>query len=81
MTVPKFCPARWNARVTTLSALIAKYLSVVKALDTIADCSTGDARNDALANSRLLCDPQFIDVAIVVAQAVLSFFAVVTKTL
>ena len=80
LTVPKFCPTRWSARVTTLSALVAKYCSVVKALDMIADRSTGDAINDARAHSHILCDPQFI-VALVVAQAILTFFAVVTKTL
>lgn len=79
-TVPKFCPTRWTARVTTLSALLAKYRSVVQALEMIADRSKGDAQNDASAHLRLLSDSQFI-VALVVAQAVLSFFACVTKTL
>ena len=32
-TVPKFCATRWSAKVTTLSALLAKYGSVVLALD------------------------------------------------
>ena len=31
-TVPKFCATRWSAKVTTLSALLAKYGSVVLAL-------------------------------------------------
>ena len=73
-TVPKFCATRWTVRVTTLSALLAKYRSVVQALERIADCSRGDAANEATAYLRLLSDSTFI-VATVVAQAVLSFFA------
>lgn len=71
-TVPKFCATRWTARVTTLSALLAKYCSVVQALERIVDCSRGDAQNDANVHLRLLRDSQFI-VALTVAQAVLSF--------
>ena len=32
-TVPKVCPTRWSSRVETLSALIAKYLSVIETLE------------------------------------------------
>ena len=78
--VPKFCATRWTARVTTLSALLARYRSVVQALERIVDFSRGDAENVASAHLRLLSDSQFI-VALTVAQAVLSFFASVTKTL
>ena len=46
----------------------------------IADCSRGDAQNDANAHLRLLHDSQFI-VTLTVAQTVLSFFASFTKTL
>ena len=79
-TVPKFCATRWTARVTTLSAFLPKYCSVSQALKMIADRSRGDAQIEARAHIRLLNDSQFI-VALVVAQAVLSFFACVTKTL
>lgn len=79
-TVPKFCATRWTTRVTTLSALLAKYCSVIQALERRADCSRGDPQIEAHALVRLLNDSQFI-IALVVAQAVLSFFACVTKTL
>ena len=35
-TVPKFCGTRWSAKVTSLSALLAKYGSVLLALDEIS---------------------------------------------
>lgn len=73
-TVPNFCATRWTARVTTLSAFLAKYCSIIQALERIADCSRGDVQIDARAHVLLLNDSQFI-VALVVAQAVLSFFA------
>ena len=34
-TVPKLCPTRCSSRVETLSALIAKYLSVIETLEQI----------------------------------------------
>ena len=37
--VPKFCSTRWTARVTTLSALIAIYVEVLKTLEKIRDSS------------------------------------------
>lgn len=46
-TVPKFRPACWSARVTTLSAFMARYLTVLEALETISKASTGDAPSDA----------------------------------
>ena len=72
--VPKFCATRWSARVSTLSALIAKYVTVVETMDRIKDSSTGEARNDASSYIRLLEDSNFV-VALVVAQAVLSFLS------
>ena len=33
--VPKFCSTRWTARVTTLSAPIAKYVEFLKTLEKI----------------------------------------------
>ena len=79
-SVPKFCATRWTAIVTTLSALLPKYCSVIQALERIADCSRGDAQIEAHAHVSLLNDSQFI-VALVVTQAVLSLFACATKTL
>ena len=78
--VPKFCSTRWTARVTTLSAVLAKYEDIVKALDKIRDCSTGDARNDASSYIRLMEDFQFI-VALNVSHFVLSFLGSVTTAL
>lgn len=63
-TVPKFCATRWSAKVTTLSALLAKYGSVLLTLDEILSSSSGDAKHDASAHSHLLQDSEFI-VAIV----------------
>ena len=34
-TVPKFCATRWTAQVSTLSALLSKYVEVVRALEKI----------------------------------------------
>ena len=67
-TVPKFCATRWSAKATTLSAFLAKYGSVLLALDEISPSSSGDAS----AYSRLLQDSEFI-VALTVSQFVLSF--------
>lgn len=50
-TVPKFCATRWTARVSTLSALLAKYVEVLRALERIRYCSTCESRSDA--SSRL----------------------------
>lgn len=52
--VPKFCATRWSAKVTTLSTRLAKYGSVFQALDEISSSSSGDAKRDASAYSRLL---------------------------
>ena len=73
-TVPKFCATRWSAKGTTPSALLAKYGSVLLALDEISSSSSGDAKHDASAYSRLLQDSEFI-VALTVPQFVLSFLA------
>ena len=78
-TVPKFCATRWSAKVTTLSALLAKYGSVLLALDEISSSSSGDAKRDASAYSRLPQDSEFI-VALTVSQFVLSFLAQVTTS-
>ena len=66
-TVPKFCATRWTARITTLSALLSKYVEVIRALETIRDCSTADARSDAASYIHLLEDSQFL-VALTVSQ-------------
>ena len=79
-TVRKFCASCWSAKVTTLSALLAKYGSVLLALDEISSSSSGDAKRHASAYSRLLQDSEFI-VALTVSQFVLSFLAQVTKSL
>ena len=79
-TVPKFLATRWSAKFTTPSALLAKYGSVLLALDEISSSSSGDAKRDASAYSRLLQDSEFI-VALTVSQFVLSFLAQVTKSL
>ena len=79
-TVPKFCATRWTARLSTLSAIIGKYLNVLRALEKIRDCSTGDARSDATSYIRLLEDSQFI-VALTTAHFVLSFLGSVTIAL
>ena len=73
-TVPKFCATCWSAKGTTPSALLAKYGSVLLALDEISSSSSGDAKRDASAYSRLLQDSEFI-VALTVPQFVLSFLA------
>jgi len=80
VSVPKFCPTRWSARLLTLSTLLAKYPTVLDALDTISDSSTGDAKSDAESCIRLMESSAFI-VAVSVAQFVLSYLALVTKTL
>ena len=67
--VPKFCATRWTARVSTLSAILAIYMSILKTLEKIRDHSTGDTRNDATSYIRLLEDSQFI-----VALAVFTFY-------
>ena len=73
-TVPKFCATCWSAKGTTPSALLAKYGSVLLALDEISSSSSGHAKHDASAYSRLLQDSEFI-VALTVPQFVLSFLA------
>ena len=52
-TVPKFCATHWSAKVTTRSVRLAKYGSVFQALDEISSSSSGDAKRDASAYSRL----------------------------
>lgn len=78
--LPKFCATRWSARVTTLSALIAKYVTVFETMGKIRDRSQGKARNDASSYMRLLEDSQFI-VTMIVTQAILGFLSSVTKAL
>ena len=63
----------------TLSALIAKYLSVIETLEQIADQSKGEPRSNAQSYNHLMESPHFI-VALVVVQFILSFTAV-TKIL
>ena len=79
-TVPKLCPTRWSSKVETLSALMAKYSSVMETLGQIADQSKGEPRSNAQSYIRLMESPQFI-VALVVVQFILSFTAAVTKIL
>ena len=45
--VPTFCATRWTARLSTLSTLLSKYVEVLRTLETIRDCSSGDARHAA----------------------------------
>ena len=78
--VPKFCATRWSARICTISALIAKYPTVLETMGRIKDSSTGDSRSDASSHIRLLEDSQFV-VPLVVAQVVLSFLSSVTIAL
>ena len=73
-TVPKFCASHWSAKATTPSALLAKYGSVLLALGEISSSSSGHAKHDASAYSRLLQDSEFI-VALTAPQFVLSFLA------
>ncbi|CAB4038437.1 52 kDa repressor of the inhibitor of the kinase-like [Paramuricea clavata] len=79
-TVPKLCPTRWSSRVETLSALMAKYSSVMETLEQIAAQNKGEPRHNAQSYIRLMETPQFI-VALVVVQFILSFTAAVTKIL
>ena len=78
--MPNFCATRWTARISTLSTLLSKYVQVIKALETIRDCSTADARSDAGSYIHLLEDPQFI-VTLTVSQFILSFLGSVTIAL
>ena len=63
-----------------MSALLSKYIDVIKALEKIRDSSSADARNDAASYIRLLEDSQFL-VALVVAQFILSYLGSVTRSL
>ena len=65
-SVLKFNATRCSARVCTLSAMIAKYPTILKAMDRIREESSGDSRSDASSYIRLLEDPQFI-VALIIA--------------
>ena len=78
-TVPKFRATRWTARLSTLSALLAKYAEILRTLEKIRDCSMGEARADASSYIRLLEDSQFI--VALTAQFVLSFLGRVTTAL
>ena len=78
--VPAFCPTRWTARVSTLSTLLAKYVTVLKTFEKIRDMSVGDSRSDSASYIRLLEDSQFI-VALVTVQFLLSFLRCVTLAL
>ena len=79
-TVPKFCTTRWSARVSTLSALLAKYVSVLHAPDNVWMTSTGDVKIDAGSYTRLLQDSQFI-ASLTITQVILSFLGPVTRSL
>ena len=68
------CASHWSAKATTPSALLAKYGSVLLALGEISSSSSGHAKHDASAYSRLLQDSEFI-VALTAPQFVLSFLA------
>ena len=78
--IPKFCAAHWSARASTLSALIAKYITVFQMLGIIRDRSQGKARDDASSYMQLLDDSQFV-VALVVSQAILGFLSSTTLDL
>ena len=78
--VPKFCATHWSARVSTFSALIAKYVTVFETMGMIRDRSQGKARNDGSSYMRLLEDSKFV-VALVVTQAILGFLTSVTLAL
>ena len=41
------CATRWTARISTLSARLAKCAEVLKVLEAIRDNSIGDARSDS----------------------------------
>ena len=51
-TVPKFCATRWTARLSTLSAILAKYEDILRALEKIKECSTGESRSDAASYNK-----------------------------
>ena len=78
--IPQLCATRWSARVSTLLALVAKYITVFETLGIISDRSQGKARDDAFSYIRLLEDSQFV-VALVVTQAILGFLSSATLTL
>lgn len=46
-SVPKFCATRWGARVCTLFSMLAKYPTILKAMDRIREESSGDSQSDA----------------------------------
>ena len=79
-TVPKFSATQWTARVTTLSALVAKYPIVLTALDSIRESSTGDAKMKSGAYARLLEHSSFI-VSLIITQFILSYLDPVSKML
>ena len=78
--IPKFCATHWIAGVSTLSALMAKYITVFETLGIIRDRNQGKARNDASSYMWLLKDSQFV-VAMVVTQAILRFLSSATLAL
>ena len=77
-TVPELCPTRLSSRVETLSALTAKYLSVIETLKQITNQSKGEPRSNVQSYIRLMEYSHFI-IALVVVQFILSFTAAVTK--
>ena len=79
-TVPKFCATRWTARMSTLSALLAKYEIVLNSLEAIEAASSGESKSEAGTYVRMLGDSQFI-VSLVVAQHLLTYLGPVTKIL
>ena len=65
---------------STLSAMIAKYPSVIAALEKIQEDSQGDAASDAESYIRLLTESNFL-VCLFVTHFILSYCAPVTTTL
>jgi len=65
--VPKFCATHWTATVSILSALLAKYVEVLRTVEEIRDYSTGESKNDASSYIRLPEDSQFV-VALTLSQ-------------
>ena len=66
--------------MSTLLALIAKYATVLEAMESISQVSAGDARSDADPYIRLLEDQQFVD-TLAAAQVILVYLAPVIKSL
>ena len=45
-SVPKCCTTHWSAIVSTLSVVLAKYVSVLDTMDRISMANAGDAKTD-----------------------------------